>query len=159
MATRMLNWLTLKVKGQTNALKLTIDNREHVFKLSELPKGIDKEVLAYGLKQKLADSVSSEKDHIGKENGILETWQQLVDGDWTGSGRGTKLVIEAFARVGNVSVEVARQVYDGMDEKAQKALAGKTSIQQAVLKIKEERLAAKAAKDDSDDIAAMFKTE
>lgn len=117
--------------------------------LDTFPAEIVTKLAVYGLSQKVGDSYAGIKDSAKAQEiatGLLET---LTKGEWSvripGEPRQT-LLVQALARAASkakgeeVTVEMAQEVLDSMDDDQRKALAKDPAIKQAKLEIQQEKL-------------------
>jgi len=134
MAKRLVKWtLDKSILGVSKLAEGDAKNTpivlEESFDLSKLYPNfleytdVQKQLIVYGVKQKLADSGSSEIGSVvGKVQAARDKWQELIDGKWsgtrtnaTGAAEAKKLQVEMKAYTEVVSLEglVMKRVMSG----------------------------------------------
>ena len=112
----------------------------------------------HGLKQKVGDAAalgagSSDADKV---TAMTAVWEMLVAGDWSkrgeGDGGGEAVTVEAMARVTGATLQQAREVFEGLDKKAQAAM--RKDLAGTIAEIQAERAAAKPVKAEAASAAA-----
>lgn len=119
--------------------------------VNELKDEIQQLALYHGLKQKLGDSAANAKGDLAfakaSIGGVIDA---LTGGDWNrrGGGTGGTLIIEAIARVKDITEAEAREKWTALSEEDQEAVKKADSIKAAMAAIRAERAAAKAERND-----------
>jgi hypothetical protein len=110
---------------------------------ADFPAAIKSKLIAYGLKQKLADSVSDVEGANEKIAGMSETYAMLIDGDWnrerTGGTRTVSVLVEALARIKGTSVGSIQKALQGYTDDQRAAMAQKPAVAKVIAEIKAER--------------------
>jgi hypothetical protein len=100
-------------------------------------------LLAYGLKQKLADSVSDVEGASEKIAGMSEMYAMLLDGEWmrerSGGTRTVSALVEAIARFKQAPIASVQKALAGYSAEQKKAIAAKPEIAALVKAIEDER--------------------
>lgn len=139
MAERLLEW-TVNDNRILSMNKYNSDKEAEVetlatFDMNELPEDMINAVLAYGMKQKLADSgASATGDAIGKKDAAIKKFDELKDGKWvgervnsTGGAENKRMLTTAKTMSKVVSLEglMAKNMFypDTMTEEDHKKLA------------------------------------
>lgn len=119
---------------------------------STLGPDVQKKLMLNGVSQKLgdtyADSDSNPDVAVASFKAGLEAlqagkWSQRVAGE---GGAKHTILVEALSRAAGKTVEEAAKVVEALDKDQRKQLRGHEAIAAAIVKIEQERLAAKAAK-------------
>ena len=96
------------------------------FGFEDLTADIRAKAMVHGFTQKLMDAHAGGVKKYGNVAGCraatLEVWQNLVNGEWDGSRETGGYVVEALAEIKGISVDEAREIWDGLDEESQKAV-------------------------------------
>lgn len=93
------------------------------FSTALLPEDIVLRLLAYGLKQKLSDSVSNEKDPQRKLQGMRETYELLCQGIWERERQGTSALREQLEKQKEIMRKAQELIAEGKIQEAQELLS------------------------------------
>ncbi len=118
-------------------------------KMSDFPEEIVHQLALHGLSQKATDATAGKTVEESEERvrGVISALQA---GDWTvrgsgagggGTGRVTQLV-EAIARIKDISIEDAKAAVDALTDDQKKALNKADTVKATIMQIRQEKLAA-----------------
>lgn len=123
-----------------------------VINMSDFSDEIVFQLAMHGLSQKVTDAgagkdAAETEAHVGKLIEALKSGQWTVRGEGGGGAGRVTQVVQAVARVKNISVEEAKEKLAALSEADRKAVAASGPVQQAILEIKAENLAARQEKE------------
>lgn len=160
--TKIADKITLRGEGNTpTAVSINFTHGEKVLvELDKLPEGMQRELMAHGLSQKLGDSYSSAKGDLNfayaECSAVAES---LLDGQWKrkGGGDGGDLA-QALANLTGKDVGDCVQVLHGLDDEGKKQLRKRKDVKAELARIKLARLEAQAGPntDDKNDLSQLF---
>lgn len=124
-------------------------------KMSDFPEEIVHQLALHGLSQKATDATAG-KDAEESEERVKAVIDALQAGDWTVRGTGTggggagrvTLLVEAVARLKDISIDEAKAAVAGLSDEQKKALQKAGSVKAAILQIKQEKLAKESSEGD-----------
>lgn len=115
----------------------------------DIPDGMAGRLFWYGLKQKLADSVSDVPMGPEKLNGIRDTLQNLCAGVWGAAGGsggpGISVLAEAVANLKGITIPEAQAAIKALTDDKRKALESGAKVQAEMAKVRESRKASPVA--------------
>lgn len=107
--------------------------------------------LQYGIKQKLQDSYSGQKDSKEAEEALKALIERLKNGEWTaarassGSASGVTKLVTAVVNLSGKTVAEVQAIIDALDDAQIKALKARPTVAAELARMKAEELAAKVA--------------
>lgn len=147
-----------KASIEGNVLTLAFAHGEELsIDANDLPNDMKTACLMHGLKQKVCDSYSGDKDPADALESAAAVMEALRKGDWStrvageGGVRVTQLA-KALSMVTGRSIEEAIEVISNMNDEVKKTLGANPQIKLAIAQIQAEkaRLAAEEAQKESD---------
>lgn len=121
------------------------------FNLDELPPETYRQMAEYGVRKALMDRTSDmskpmqdQGDPRVKIDAMRELWEMFKAGQWEkpragGGGGGVPLVVEAIARLKNLSIGQAKKAWDSQTDEQKDALKASEKVREAMEEIRAER--------------------
>lgn len=123
-----------------------------LFELSSLSGEMVTQLAIHGLSQKLGDSYSGITNVSEAMDTVAEVWKNLVAGNFNVRSSGTGgMLAEAVARIRGITVEVAREMIESLDEEKLETLKKNQRVKDTLTVIRAERAMARLDSAESGD--------
>jgi hypothetical protein len=105
----------------------------------QLAPDIREQLMLHGLKQKVGDAAAlgAGSSDDKKLEAMRAVWEMLCEGEWSkrtpGTGSEESITVEAMARATGATLQQAREVFEGLDKKAQAAMRKSLAVEIAAI--------------------------